>query len=162
MQTNKIVEHYPMQKIAKIIGESGCYFLSLCYIAEKVLGVNVDPIFYYNWFTKQETNNLKWMDSDCYINYPALCLSYILRNEIAEKKINFVFSKVEIEKTKDTKYYPKKNEYLIGYFENEVVMVTYGHFVNLDSSCRVTNDPLGESNTVKQGILKSLRIVRIS
>lgn len=165
MQNSKAVktemEHYPMQKIAKVIGESGCYFLSLCYIAEIILGVHIDPIFYFNLFSKEKTDGLFWIESDCYLNYPALVLKNILRNEIAKHGISFSFNDVRITKSKDLYYYPKSNEYLIGYFENEVTMITYGHFVNVNENKAVINDPLGESNTVKNGKLKSLRIIEI-
>lgn len=153
------MEHYPMQKIAAIIGESGCYFLSLCYIAECILGVHVDPIYYFNVFSKQKTDGLYWIESDCYLNFPALALKNILREEIGKHGINFSFNDIKISKSTDLYYYPKSNEYLIGYFEREVTMKTYGHFVNVDENKKVVNDSLGESNTVKYGSLKSLRII---
>lgn len=157
MQNSKPeIEHYPMQKIAKVIGESGCYFLSLCYIAESILGVHVDPIYYFNLFTKEN-----WIESDCYLNRPDLVLKGILQNEIAKHGINFTFNNVIITKGYDLYYFPKNNEHLIGYFENQVTMKTYGHFVNVDQNKNVINDPLGESNTVKNGKLKSLRVVEI-
>ena len=165
MEISKVkpeLEHYPMQKIAKAIGESGCYYLSLCYIAETLLGVHVDPIYYFNIFSKEKTGGTVWIESDCYMNRPDLVLKGILKIEIAKHGINFSFNEVKISKNYDLFYFPKNNEHLIGYFENEVTMKTYGHFVNVDSNKNVINDPLGESNTVKNGKLKSLRVIEIS
>lgn len=154
-------ENYPMQKIAKVIGESGCYFLCLCYIVRCITGIRVDPIYYYSVFTKERKGNTCWMDEDCYMNYPELVLAGMLRTEIAKHGINFKFESIKITKEYDTFYYPKANQLLIGYFENEMTMKTYGHFVNVDNDKKVVNDPLGESNTVKNGKLKGLRVIEI-
>lgn len=152
-------EYYPMQKIANVIGESGCYFLCLCYVVFCITGVPVDPIYYYNRFTKEKHDGKALMDLDCYLNFPAIVLSEMLRTEIAKHGINFKFESINITKEYNLLYYPKSNQLLIGYYENEVTMKIYGHFVNVDNDKKVENDPLGESNTVKNGKLKSLRVI---
>lgn len=152
-------EIYPMQKIAKVIGESGCYFLCLCYVVQCITGVPVDPIYYYNRFTKEKHGDKALMDLDCYLNFPAIVLTEMLKAEIAKYGINFKFSSINIRKETNIKYVPKNNEALIGYFEIEGNH--YGHFVNIDEAKKVINDPLEKSNTVKNGKLKSLRIIEI-
>lgn len=147
MEINKI-NH---QKIAKIIGEYGCYFCSIVFLAENITGKKIDVIRAF-----EKYNEKKWIDDDCYINCPDQVLLDLLR-ENSLKSINAV----TVRKETNTAYFPKNNEFLIGCFEWKTTMKTYSHFVNIDQNKAVMNDPLGSSNTVKNGLLKSLRVFTI-
>lgn len=160
MQNNKI-EIIPFQKIAKVIGDTGCYFSSIVYIAESILKVNADLIRYFYVFNKKLTNGKQWVEDDCFMNRPDLVLLNILQQEIRLHDIKKTVNSVNVQNIKDIKYVPKENEYLIGCYEWKTTGHTYSHFVVLDSKKNVVFDPLGQSNTVKNGKLVSLRVFEI-
>jgi len=162
MLNNKKDEIIPVQKIAKVLGDTGCYFSSIVYLAENILKVKVDIIRYFFVFNKTKTSNGKqWIEDDCYMNRPDLVLLNILQQEIIKNGLNKVVNSVNVQNVKDIKYTPKNNEYLIGCYEWKATGHTYSHFVVLDSKKNVIYDPLGESNTVKNGKLVSLRVFEL-
>ena len=61
------------QLVAKRIGASGCYFLSIVYLCEKRTGKQIDIIALYD---KALTSG--WIESDCYMVKPADMIAYIL------------------------------------------------------------------------------------
>lgn len=131
----------PKQKLALALGNYGCYFACLCRIAEKITDTGIDLIesFY-------ECKNKNWIESDCYVKNP-------------EKIVEFLTGKkTSVLKIYNTFYIPAENEYIIGCYEN----LNGGHFVLLSNSDKsVEYDPLENSNTVRTGKLKSLRIIKI-
>lgn len=128
------------QAIAKKIGDEGCYFLSLVYIAEQEIKKSIDIIDLYNTCVAKG-----WMKEDCYILDPAAILSYLIGKKT-------MFFKVD-----GTKFTPTKFERVISRYENNARGKLYSHFV-VGCNGKVIYDPLGESNTVKNGKLVSYRV----
>lgn len=157
MPISKKVETIPMQKIADVIGEFGCYFCSLVYIAEQETGKEIDVIRAFQKYNGKTTCGIQWVEDDCYINRPDLILLDLLKTNSGS-----TINNVTVRKETDINYYPKSNEVLVGCFEWKSTMKTFSHFVNVDKNKRVINDPMGSSNTVKNGSLRSLRVFTIS
>ncbi|MCQ2577570.1 MAG: DUF261 domain-containing protein [Treponema sp.] len=155
MQISK-VDAIPVQQIAKTIGEFGCYFSSLVYIAEQESGKKIDLIRAFDKYNKKKTCGVQWVEDDCFINRPDLVLLDLL------KENGVPVNSVTVRKETDVNYHPKTNEVLVGCYEWKSTMKTYSHFVNVDNGKRVVNDPIGSSNTVKNGVLRSLRVFTIS
>jgi len=127
------------QSIAKILGESGCYFISLL----KIVNLNDDAIKLY-----RQSVELGIIDADCYVKDPAqlLCLITDWRHwEVRHESAS---------------YQTKPFEYEILRFERKTPTRTYSHFVVGDGHGNVLYDPLDDSNTVKFGQIVSKRIVR--
>lgn len=119
------------QEICRQIWNSGCYFLCLLK------------------FCNEEDNAIKWykkalslgyMEKDCYINNPTAILKMITGKNFNVVKQSGAFAADLI----ITRYYnpiSKKN-----------------HFVITDENAVVKYDPLGKSNTVKNGYPESYRL----
>lgn len=131
------------QLVSKKIGASGCYFLSLVNIAEKILNREIDVISLFDLCLKN-----KWLNDECYMNNPAAMLSYLLNK------------KVDIRKEFDLAYKVKPNEYEISCYEYNATGTTFYHFVVTDGE-RVLYDPFGGSRTVRNGKQVSKRIIAI-
>ena len=130
------------QQICAKIGKSGCYFLSLAYIAETVLGRTVDILDLYVRGIGE-----KWLDSDCYMVDPAGMMSHLLG-----RKCDVRHDKVG--------YKPLGNEHEITRYELEETGVTYAHFA-VTRNGRLVYDPFGESRTRTKGRAVSTRIVKV-
>ena len=126
------------QTIARKIGESGCYFLSLLHLATR----DNDAIGLY-----KQAVSFGVMDEDCYIKDPARLLSLVaggnwdVRHQAAQ-------------------YLTKSDELEILRFERRVAMKTYAHFVVGDGRGQVAYDPLDNAQTVSAGQLVSKRIIK--
>lgn len=131
------------QKAAEKIGAEGCYFLSLVFIAEKMLGHEIDVFALYDKCLKSG-----WADEDCYMQNPAAMMTHLLGKP------------VEIRKSYDLDYKLKVNEREISCYERKATGVTYYHFV-VTANGTVIYDPLGESRTVSEGTPVSKRILTI-
>lgn len=119
------------QDIARSIWNSGCYFLSILYCADQL-----DSAFgLYKTFVKEG-----WMEEDCYIKDPASIMSYLFPNKYSITKSVGVDDKADFN---------------IAYYYNP--STKYHHFVVVDKQGNVIYDPLGESNTVKNGYPESYR-----
>lgn len=130
----------PTQEYALLLGKYGCYFSVLLKIANpKTHAIN--QIEAYDIAIKN-----KWMDSDCYVREPGKIIEHFSN-----------YKKVEVRKEFNLAYIPEENEVLIGCF----VLNKETHFVLLDKNKKVLWDPLGISNTVKNGKLESYRIVKL-
>lgn len=143
------LDNLSKQKIAKNIGDNGCYFLSVVYLAEELVKNRFDIIQLFAIANKKITGGLQWIEDDCFMNYPNLLLNYLTGKE------------VKVRKETDISYYPKNNEYIIGCFKWKTTGTTYSHFVVLDKNKNVIYDPLGQSNTVINGKLDSLRVFTV-
>lgn len=139
------MEIIPKQKIMKILGEYGCYFLSIIYLAEEISQTHVDII---EEFIRARTVNS--IDDSATVLNPEEILTYLTEKKCSVRKEN-----------KD--YCTKDNEYEILVFKDK-----YTHFVVgnnkplIDSGYKnVKYDPLGNSNTVKNGYVESKRIFKI-
>lgn len=127
------------QRVAKIIGSEGCYFLSLIYIAEKITGRTVDVIGCYEDCLKRG-----YIKEDCFINDPARIIKLVTGKTCT-------FHRVDGEH-----YEAKANEHVIALWERP----GYKHFVVMGED-KVEYDPLGESQTVKRGRITGYRVIRL-
>lgn len=127
------------QKIAEILGENGCYFFSILYLAEKISGKKFNPLdIYLDALAK------RFIEKDCFINDAGKLLSMLTGQNWQHTK-------------QDVSYIAKKDELEILYFENPTTLKTYGHFV-VGNKGKVEYDPYGDSKTVKEGKLHSKRV----
>lgn len=130
------------QLLCSKIGKSGCYFLSLVYIAESITKKEIDIFSLYEKGVKE-----KWLDSDCFMENPANMMSYLLG-----KKCDVRHDKLD--------YKPLSNEYEITRYELKETGVTYGHFV-VTRNGKLVYDPFGESRTRTKGRAVSTRIIKV-
>lgn len=127
------------QKIAEILGENGCYFFSILYLAEKISGKKFNPLDIY-----LDSLAKRFMEKDCFVNDAGKLLSMLTGQNWRHTK-------------QDASYVVKKDELEILYYENTTTLKTYGHFV-VGNKGKVEYDPYGDSKTVKEGKLHSKRV----
>lgn len=135
---------FPTQFYAKKLGMSGCYFICICKIAENIINETIDTVKSLFECSKKKTGDLPWITSECYIYYPEKILEHLSGE------------KYTVIKTTDLHYPLKNGDYIIGMYEYG----DYTHFVILDEEMNIIFDPYGNSSTVKNGKLVSLRIFR--
>lgn len=124
------------QKVMKMLGEYGCYFLSLVHLAENITEKRIDAVEQY-----LEALNKNWVDREATLIDPAAVLSHMTGGRCSVKK-------------ESADYTTQRNEYEILLFING----TYQHFVLGDGTGAVLYDPLGNSKTVAVGKLSGKRI----
>jgi hypothetical protein len=118
MVTNK-----SRQKIMKILGEYGCYFLSVVHLAEEITKRRIDAV---EVFVKALEN--KWVDDEATMLCPDAILS-----DLSGKKFTII--------AESPAYIPKAGEHEIILFKNG----SFQHFVLGDNSGNVAYDPLEEA-----------------
>lgn len=124
------------QKVMKILGEYGCYFLSLVELAERVTGKRIDAVeAYLDALIKRKT------DGEATMLDPAAVLSRMAGGTWTVRK-------------EGATYIPKSGEAEVLLFQNGA----YSHFVLGDGAGGVLYDPLGNSNTVAKGTCVGKRI----
>ena len=130
------------QAVCSRIGKSGCYFLSLVYIAETITKKEVDIFALYEKGLRE-----KWFDTDCFMRNPAGMMTYLVGKtcDVRHDKVG---------------YTPLSNEYEITRYEYRETGVTYGHFV-VTRNGKLVHDPFGESRTRTKGNAVSTRIVKV-
>ena len=126
------------QSICAMLGEYGCYFLSLLHL------VTSD---YAALSLFQLALDKKYINDDCYINDPSAVLKLAAGGKWDIRKEN-------------ADYKPTRDELEILRFERKTTGMTYSHFVTGDGFGNVVYDPLGDSRTVTEGQLISKRIIR--
>ncbi|MCK9171666.1 MAG: DUF261 domain-containing protein [Treponema sp.] len=124
------------QELMKILGESGCYFLSILFLAERISGKKIDPLA-----TFIECCEKGIIDKDGTILDAGKVMSTLTGLSFSAKKEN-------------ADYKPQQGEFEVLVFNNE----KYTHFVAGDSKGAVACDPLGHSNTVATGKIIGKRI----
>lgn len=140
---------FPIQKYSKIIGSDGCYFSCIVKLAEKYTKKEFDVLRTLDYCSKQKKNGHYWIDiSDCYLWHPDKVMGYLLGKEVT------------VRRSEDIGYKPKENEIVIGCWERPTEDKVYTHF-GLVKNQKCIYDPLGTSNTITYGKLKSLRIFTI-
>lgn len=132
------------QKECKVLGEEGCYFLSLLWVAERELGKDLDALAVFD-----EAKRRGWVGDDCFVKDPAALVGHLLGKKCALRK-SWSFA----EKLAD-------NERDIWCWRRDATGVTYWHFVAMDAAGNVAYDPLENSNTVRLGKPESRRILSI-
>jgi hypothetical protein len=154
----------PKQIEAKIIGDKGCYFLSIIHSVSNYSsgvedGREVDIIMLYEIALAE-----KWIGNDCFVERPDLIAGYILGvpmwvlREAAAKGTEI--RQVKVAK-RELSYEPAENEIEITRYEKTSTGSTYAHFVETRNG-EVLYDPYGNSNTVSKGSPVSKRILTIS
>ncbi len=133
-----MVANESRQKVMKIIGEYGCYYLAVIHLAEELTKKRIDAIDFF-----VQALEKKWVDHEATMLQPAEILGNLTKNRFIVVK-------------EDISYQPKNAEYEILLFENG----NYCHFVLGDGTGKVAYDPLGVSNTVANGKLAGKRIFR--
>ena len=132
------------QKDCKALGEEGCYFLSLVWIAERELGHDLDALAVFD-----EARRNGWAGEDCYMSNPAGMMSELLGKPCAIRK-SWDFSAPLAAGEREVRCYRR-----------ETTGVTYYHFVAVDGEGDVIYDPLEDSWTVRLGKPHSRRIITI-
>ena len=124
------------QKVMKILGECGCYFLSLVQVAERLTGKRIDAVeAYLDALIKKRT------DGEATMLDPAAVLSAMAGGIWTVRK-----------ETPD--YVPRDGETEVLVFQSGA----YTHFVLGNGAGGVLYDPLGNSNTVAHGRIIGKRI----
>lgn len=131
------------QKICAIIGECGCYFLSIVEACAKMTKKQPDIIELYNLCIKKRI-----MREDCFMWEPAKLFELLVGG-------NWTIEKV------DGAHRPEPNETVILRYEYKPKPMTIiGHFVLAGSDGSVCFDPYGNSQTVQNGRVVSSRVFR--
>lgn len=130
------------QAVMKILGEYGCYYLSVIHLAEEITNKRIDAV---EFFVKALRN--KWLDNEA---------TMLMPNTILGSLTNAEFDVI----ITDAAYQAEDSEYEILLFKNETAKGTYRHFVLGNGKGQVAYDPLGNSNAVAQGALAEKRIFR--
>lgn len=137
------------QRLAKVVGETGCYFLSLCFLAEKDRECFVDVLYEADRAMKSGS-----LGQDCYVQDAARIFSDLTKK-------SFRVLKAGPDHPLPLSYECADREYEILRFEYvEPPGKTFAHFVVGDGKGRVVWDPLGDSTTVARGELVSKRVLR--
>ena len=131
------------QKECKALGDEGCYFLSLLWIAERELGRELDALKVFGM-----AKGKGWTDSECYMKNPARMMSELLGKPCS------------IRKSWDFSEKLGSNQWDIWLYKRPATGVTYWHFVVVSDGV-VIYDPLENSNTVRHGAPESRRILTI-
>ena len=121
-----------LQKKLENIGKYGCYFLSIL----KAFNRTEDFLELYDTYVSKG-----FMDSDCFI-----------KNPVSIAKDLSIHNKWNVEKT--TTF--KQGDIVIAYYYNKTTGLH--HFVLFDNNNKLVWDPLGQSNTVKNGVIESYRV----
>lgn len=134
------------QVSAHNIGDAGCYFLSILYLAEKITGRKIDIVAEYN-----AACDLKQIRADCFVLAPADILSCLTGERWT------------MEKTVAS-YIPTPDELeILRYEYTPRPMLTLGHFVVGNGRGGIAFDSmsaLSKSPVVLSGQLVSKRIFR--
>jgi hypothetical protein len=131
----------PRQAIMKIIGESGCYFLSLVRAAEIITQSRIDAVNVYNLAVMRG-----YMKQDCFVLRPDMIMAVMTNQMWSIHK-------------EGADYKTTHGEIVIHRYEWSTPRGLLAHFIlALEDGTRY--DPLGESQTVKNGKLVSMRVLR--
>jgi len=132
----------PRQRLMETLGATGCYFLSIIRAAEKIMDRRIDAIDAFIF-----SKNKGWVGSDCFVYNPKLVLSYLT-----------LMNWTMVKESPNYKLVP--GEVVIYRYERATTLKTYGHFVLAGFDGAVEYDPLGDSQTVMNGKLVSMRVFR--
>lgn len=131
----------PRQAIMKVIGESGCYLLSLVKAAEIIMEQRIDAVNVYNLAVLRG-----YMRQDCFVLRPDMIMAVMTNQMWSIHK-------------EDIDYRTTHGEVVIHRYEWSTPRGVLSHFV-LALEDGSIYDPLGESQTCKHGRLVSMRVLR--
>lgn len=129
-----------VSEAAKQIYDYGCYFMSLLYVSSTPYSepATLDELLkYYDTFIARG-----WMDPDCYVKDPCAILEYLTDKKYSVKKAVVLDTSADI---------------IIGRWYNPATNLH--HFVVMDSNNNVVWDSLKDSNTVRNGVIESYRLL---
>jgi len=140
-----------IQKLAKELGEAGCYYFSLCWLAEDTQGIRLD---YLSEYADAKAKGM--FDEECFVKDAGKLFTFLCHTPIAYTVV------------KAGEGHPLPLNYKLLPGEREILRFeyvdatgkTWGHFVVGDGSQKCLFDPLGESNSVSKGKVVSRRIIR--
>jgi hypothetical protein len=141
----------PRQATYVTMGKYACYLFSLIYIAEKLTHRRFDAEQILNW-----AKSAGFAGDDCFLGTKAGTASahYILGHLTGKRWT--------MRNVYELDYIPQEGEQVIGRYEWVVresgMERISSHFVVDDGKRGIEYDPIGESNTVKNGKLVSLRV----
>lgn len=121
----------------KMLGEYGCYFLSIVHIAENITGRRIDAIAAYI-----DAFERKMIDNEATVLNPGAVISMLTGGKYTVRH-------------EGSTYKTAPNEYEVLVFKAK-----FTHYVAGDGTGRVSYDPLGNSNTVATGSIVEKRIFR--
>lgn len=124
-----------IQKICKKLGESGCYLLCLIEGCARITKKEYNPILGYQYFLERG-----WIDDDCFVKSPEAIVKFYLNKNVVVIKSNVIMNDAIIT---IAKYYNKRTG--------------LSHFVLCTD--KGIWDPLGNSKTVAEGVIKDYRVV---
>lgn len=124
------------------IGATGCYFLSIIYIAEELTAAYIDAYQAY----LQALQSCAIME-DCFVSDPAALMRMLTR-------VNWSVSK------EAAGYKPANGEKVIIRYERNDTLKNTGHFVVGNDEGGIEYDPYGTSATVRLGKPVSTRVFR--
>jgi len=136
-----------IQTLFQEAGESACYAFSICELGERISGkhLDVEAAFeqgfklgdiYYNEHDQNDPDNF-------FVRAPDAFMALVSGK------------KASVRKEPDVNYRPRDGEYIVQCWERQVTGKTITHFRLPDW------DPLLDSETVKRGALKSLRVFKV-
>lgn len=130
-----------------MIQKYGCYFMSLLFLINKYTGKTFGRNVINNFYEFAILNN--WMDKDCFIRKPIDILRHLgyNRTQIKVEGPEYVCRPGEVEILCFERTYMKDGKPKV-----------YTHFTCGSGGGVVTYDPMGVSNAVKYGKLKSKRV----
>lgn len=142
----------PVQKLLLAIGETGCLFLSIVRAAENITFKALNELVVFVECARRVSLNEKgekkqWVEADCFVNFPAYIFEYLVGGK-------WIYSWESVD------YKPIEGDVVILRYEWKNTKGISNHFVLGDKDKKVTYDPMGASNTVLNGKLASLRILR--
>lgn len=131
-----------IQKWCEIIGQDGCYFLSIVKAAECLTTKEINPIAAYNLALKN-----RWMRDDCFMWSPEKLLSHLTGITWTCEKVDGVYRGTD-------------KDVIIHRYEVVEGRKTIAHFVLANADGSLNYDPYGKSNTVQNGRVVSSRVFR--
>ena len=137
-----MIQDKPRQKIFSILGEGGCYFLSIVHLAEHVTSKYIDA---FAVFLLAMGNGM--VKDDCFVADPGAVLSFLTQEVWSASK-------------EAAGYQCKPGELEVLRYEWQEVSTLHGHFVAGNGWGAVEYDPYGTSLTVANGKMVSKRIFR--
>ena len=138
-----------IQLICKVLGDNGCYFLSMCYIAERLTGIRADVI---DDFTAAQARGL--IGEDAFVLDAGKLFSMM-----AHATYTCLKAGPGHELPGDYHMDPDENE-ILRYEYTDAAGKVHAHFVVGDGQGSCWYDPMGKSESVRQGKVVSRRILR--
>lgn len=133
------------------MGKYACYLFSIIYLAEKLCHTHVDAEQVFEW-----AKVAGFAEDDCFIGQKdGGASAHLILGHLTNRRWT-------VRTVYDLNYVPQKGEEIIARYEWVVkesgMERISSHFVVDDGKRGIEYDPIGESNTVKNGSLVSLRI----